>query len=293
MKIAIFSKTQKRAGYEFIYDLFYILKKAKIATYVYEPFYQFLKDEFDFLINTEALFSSYLDLPKDTDLFLSIGGDGTMLESVAFVRNSGIPLAGINCGRMGFLANISKDEIAVAIDGFLNKEYVIEERELIQLVTSNNMFSNFNYAMNELTVHKKDTSSMITIHAFLNDEFLNSYWADGLIIATPTGSTAYSLSAGGPIVVPTSQTFVITPIAPHNLTVRPIVIPNNIEITLKLEGRSPYYLAALDYQSETFDSSIELKVKSADFKIKMMKLKEHNFFGTLRNKLMWGIDKRN
>jgi len=293
MKIAIYSKNLNRSGNEFIYDLFYKLKKNGISIHAYLPFFNFLRDEFDYTIKAQSFFETHEDMEKDIDLFICIGGDGTILEGVSYVRDFGIPILGINNGRMGFLANISKEEIPFAIDSLIRGNFSIEERTLIKLSTSNNLFGDFCYALNELTVHKKDSSSMITIHAFINNEFLNTYWADGLIISTPTGSTAYSLSVGGPIVVPDSETFIITPIAPHNLTVRPIVVPNNNEIMLKVEGRSPNYLAALDYRSETFDSSIELKITKAEFKIKIFKLTSHSFFSTLRNKLMWGIDKRN
>lgn len=212
------------------------------------------------------------------------------MDGVTIVRDSGIPLVGINCGRLGFMADIAQDEIPQALTDLFAGNFTIEERSLLKLETSRNgLFDEFNFALNEFTVHKKDSASMITIHTYLNNEYLNSYWADGLIISTPTGSTAYSLSVGGPILIPNTQNFIISPISPHNLTVRPIVVPNYHEITLRVEGRSDSYLASLDSRSSIFESSIELKIRRADFQIKVIKLKSHSFYATLRNKLMWGL----
>ena len=221
---------------------------------------------------------------------LSIGGDGTFLEAVSFVRNKNIPMLGINSGRLGFLANISSADIEFILDKIFDNEYFIENRALIKLETKDKLFKDFNYGLNDFTIHKNQSSSMITIHAYLNDDYLNSYWADGLIISTPTGSTAYSLSAGGPIVVPNSNNFIITPIAPHSLTVRPMIISDNNILTLKIESRSQNYLASLDYKSEFFNTDVEIKISKADFCIKLVKFKDQSFFETLRNKLMWGLD---
>ncbi|WP_372644489.1 NAD kinase, partial [Ancylomarina sp.] len=216
------------------------------------------------------------------------------LDAVTVVQDSGIPIVGVNSGRLGFMADIAREEIPAAISDIFEGNYSIEERTLLKVQTKDNgLFKDFNYALNEFTVHKKDSASMITIHTYIDGEYLNSYWADGLIIATPTGSTAYSLSVGGPILIPNTQNFVISPISPHNLTVRPIVLPNHQEITLKVEGRSDSYLASLDSRSVSFEALNELKISKADFKIKVLKLKTHSFYSTLRNKLMWGVDKRN
>lgn len=239
-------------------------------------------------------FSQHSDLDKNVDYFFSIGGDGTFLDAVTLVQDSGVPIVGVNSGRLGFMADIARDEIPAAISNILEGNYSIEERTLLKVQTeSNGLFKDFNYGLNEFTVHKKDSASMITIHTYIDGEYLNSYWADGLIISTPTGSTAYSLSVGGPILIPNTQNFVISPISPHNLTVRPIVVPNYQEITLKVEGRSDSYLASLDSRSVSFEALNELKISKADFKIKVLKLKSHSFYSTLRNKLMWGVDKRN
>jgi NAD+ kinase len=293
MKIAIYGKKFNESFNDAIYKIFEKLNKNKVEIFVYKRLLFFIKEQLFFSPKINGQFNDHSDLPADIDLVFSIGGDGTFLECVSLVRKKEIPIVGINCGHLGFLAYISKDEISSAIDNIIKKDYTIEKRVLIEVCTENNLFGDFNFALNELTVHKKDTSSMITIDVYMNDDFLNKYWADGLIISTPTGSTAYSLSAGGPIVVPGSGNFVITPIAPHNLTVRPIVLSDNNTLKLIVKGRSQDFLATLDYRSEIFDSSIELLVKKAEFNINMIKLPKSNFFSTLRNKLMWGLDKRN
>ena len=216
-----------------------------------------------------------------------------MLDTVTLVQNTGIPVLGVNTGRLGFLSSVSLEEIAHAID-CLNKGHVIlDKRSLLRLETNLTIFADINYALNELTIHKKDSSSMINIHTYLNGEYLTTYWADGLIISTPTGSTGYSLSCGGPIVAPQSENFVITPIAPHNLNVRPIVVSNNNIISLEVEGRSQYFLASLDSRSVTIDSSIQFAVRKEDFTFNIIRIDNQNFLQTLRNKLMWGMDSRN
>lgn len=294
MKIALFGKLFNENFTESFKLMFDVFSKHDVEIYIYEPFYDFLIREINFKPPVHGYFNGFDSLDKDVKFVFSIGGDGTFLDAVTIVRDSEIPIVGINSGRLGFMADIAKDEIPQALTDIFAGEYSIEERSLLQLETSKNgLFDEFNYALNEFTVHKKDSASMITIHTYLNNEYLNSYWADGLIIATPTGSTAYSLSVGGPILIPNTQNFIISPISPHNLTVRPIVVPNHHEITLRVEGRSDTYLASLDSRSCTFESSIELKIKRSDFQIKVLKLKTHSFYGTLRNKLMWGVDKRN
>ncbi len=292
MKIAIFGKVFSEKFCSAIKELFAELSKTKVELYLYRPFFEFISKIPNLSPAVAGLFSNHEDINKTVDLMIVIGGDGTFLESVAIIRNSGIPLVGINSGRLGFLANISEGNISTTIRDILNGYYTFEQRTLIELDTPN-LFGDFNIGLNELTIHKKDSSSMITIHTYLDDDYLNSYWADGLIIATPTGSTAYSLSAGGPIVVPNSQNFIIAPIAPHNLTVRPIVVPDNRTIRLKVEGRSPEFLASLDYRSVSFKPETELVVRKANYKINMLKFGTQTFFSTLRNKLMWGADRRN
>ncbi len=292
MKIAIYGRPTPDNISEHIQLLFNKLDECKIDVFVYEPFYQFLNGSLT-LKGSVKTFKTNADLKEGIDYMLSLGGDGTFLETLIYVRDSGIPILGINTGRLGFLANVAKTEINAAIDSLLQKKISIDTRALLSLTTTNNLFGDVNYGLNELTVMKKDSSAMITVHAYINGEYLNSYFADGLIIATPTGSTAYSLSCGGPLVMPGSQNFVITPIAPHNLNVRPLVISDNHVITLKITGRSSHYMVSLDSRSEVIDSSIELLLKKADFYVNLIKLENQSFFTTIRNKLLWGLDKRN
>jgi NAD+ kinase len=292
MKVAIYGRSTNNNTSEYIQRLFHKLNEYKTEMIIYEPLYNFLKQKIQ-ISGAIKTFNSYQDLNKDIDFILSIGGDGTFLETLTFIRDSGIPVLGINTGHLGFLANVAQTEINAAIDALLNKEFSIEKRALLNVTASKNLFNDFNYGLNELTIFKKDSSSMISIHTYINGDYLNSYFADGLIIATPTGSTAYSLSCGGPLVMPGSQNFVITPIAPHNLNVRPLVISDNNIITIKVEGRSSHYRATLDSRNEVIDCSIELTVKKADFQLNILKLQNQNFFNTIRNKLLWGLDKRN
>lgn len=292
MKVAIYGRLTQDNTSEHIQLLFHKLNEYNVEMLIYEPLYKFLlqKVQIKGIVKT---FNSFSDLNKNTDCMLSIGGDGTFLETLTYIRNSGIPVLGINTGRLGFLANVAKTEISSAVDALVKKKFSIEKRALLSVTAPNNLFGEINYALNELTIFKKDSSSMITIHTYINGDYLNSYFADGLIIATPTGSTAYSLSCGGPLVMPSSQNFVITPIAPHNLNVRPLIISDDNEIKLKVEGRCSDYLASLDSRNEIIDSSIELTIKKADFYFHFIKLENQNFFNTIRNKLLWGLDKRN
>ncbi|MBT3209411.1 MAG: NAD kinase [Bacteroidetes bacterium] len=293
MKITVYGQTINKGFYQSIIDFFEKLKKNKIEIYVFKTLYEFLLNELKFKPEIAGTFSENDEIDNDVDFMFSIGGDGTFLETIHYVKKNNIPVVGINSGRLGFLADISSEEISNAIDMILSKQYSIEERVLLELHTENNLFGRYNYALNELTVHRKDTASMITINAYFNNEYLNTYWADGLIISTPTGSTAYSLSVGGPIVIPNSQNFIITPISPHNLTVRPIVVPDDNEITLKVESRVKNYLVTLDFRSRIIEPSVELTIRKANFTVKVLKLNNQNYFKTLRNKLMWGADKRN
>lgn len=292
MQIAIYGRSTNDNTSEYIQQLFHKLNEYKTEILIYEPFYGFIKQKLELVGNIKT-FSKHTDLKGKVDAMLSLGGDGTFLETLAFVRDSGIPVLGINTGRLGFLANVAKTEINDAIETLMSKKFTIETRSLLSVTGPNGIFGEVNYGLNELTVMKKDTSSMITINAYINGDYLNSYFADGLIIATPTGSTAYSLSCGGPLVMPGSENFVITPVAPHNLNVRPLVISDNNVITLKVEGRSPNYLVTLDSRSEVIESNIELTIKKANFSAHLIKLENQSFFTTMRNKLLWGLDKRN
>ncbi|HAA00618.1 MAG TPA: NAD kinase [Flavobacteriales bacterium] len=292
MTIAIYGRSFSEEHIPHIQQLFDELAKRKAQLIVFEAFNSFLRPRIN--VGTEIkLFTRHSEIKNKAECLISIGGDGSIMDAVTIVKDSGIPILGINTGRLGFLSNISLEQISTAIENLFEKEYRIEKRALLRVETSNNIFGSTNFALNELTIHRKDSGSMITIHAQVEDHYLNSYWADGIIIATPTGSTAYSLSAGGPIVEPGSNNFVITPIAPHNLNVRPMIISDDNIIRLKVEGRSKHFLATLDSRSFNVDSQDELIIRKADFKIKLIKLQGQNFYETIRNKLMWGIDKRN
>ena len=233
-------------------------------------------------------------LANGIDLLISFGGDGTLLDTVTMIKDSNIPVLGINAGRLGFLANITQEDIVLAVKALKNKDYKLDQRSLLSVKSktlSDNKTSNF--ALNEITFHKKDSSSMLKIDAFLNNEFLNSYWADGLIISTPTGSTAYSLSCGGPIISPGSNNFVITPVSPHNLNLRPMVVSDNVLIRLRAESRESQFLLTMDSRSISIENNEEIFISKADFSIKLIELPDHNFFKTIRNKLFWGKDSRN
>ena len=291
MKAAIFGKNVKKESEKYITELLDVFDNNNVDYIMYEPLVKSLKrNKKSASIKT---FYNHNELTKDIDFVFCLGGDGTILDAVTYVRDKNIPIVGINIGRLGFLADISKENIAEAVNDILNKKFTIEERALLELETTDNNFSDFNYALNELTIVKKDTASMITIHVYLDDIFVNSYWADGLIISTPSGSTAYSLSVGGPIVVPNSENFIITPIAPHTLTVRPIVIKDDKKITIKIEGRSKNYLLTLDSRSEKISASSVIEITKSSNIIKFVKFSEIDYYSTIRNKLMWGVDKRN
>ena len=292
MKVAIFGKAYTSENREYIQQIVDKLESYQVSLMFYEPFYQKIKKE----ITTKSelsYFNSNKDLRNKADFLFSIGGDGTLLDTITYVQDSGIPILGINLGRMGFLSSVSKDQIDAALEHFMQKQYKLDHRILIRLETSENIFGGLNYALNECTVYKKDPFSMLKIQAFVNGELLNSYWADGLIISTPTGSTAYSLSNGGPIILPRSQNFVITPIATHNLTVRPIVIPDSSEIRIKVTGRIKEFFVSLDSRSQAIDASMELSLLKEEFKVNLLQLENESYFKTIREKLLWGIDLRN
>ena len=293
MIIAIFGINIDSAFSSDLYRLFDLLKERKIQYYMYRPFYEFVKANCRVQPEVKGLFNEGNDLTDEVRFLFSIGGDGTFLQSVLTLKNRTIPAIGLNLGRLGFLSDIAREDLDKAIDDILEGRFEIEERSVLQLDESKQLFGDFNYALNEIAITKLDTSSMISVHTYLNEEYLNTYWADGLIISTPTGSTAYSLSVGGPILTPDSQSLIITPIAPHNLTVRPIVVPDNISLRLQVEGRGHQFLTSLDSRSQAIDFPGELHIRKADFHVRTLKLPGHSFFSTLRNKLMWGADKRN
>ncbi|HNW96988.1 MAG TPA: NAD kinase [Bacteroidales bacterium] len=293
MNIALYGRTLTNGFGNCIQQLINILEQSNCGIYVYEPFAEVIKKivHFKYPVTT---FTKHREICNNVSYVFSIGGDGTLLNTITLVKDSGIPVMGINTGRLGFLASISKEEVPAAVKAVLNKDFIVEKRSLLQLTMEENLFGKLNFALNELSVRKKDSSSMISINVYVNDEYLNSYWADGLIVATPTGSTAYSLSCGGPIISPDSENFIITPISSHNLTVRPVVIPDKYTIRLKIsDERNRKFLVSLDSRTQTIDNETELYITKSDFFFNLIKLKNESFFSTIRNKLMWGIDKRN
>jgi NAD+ kinase len=233
------------------------------------------------------------ELGEGVDCLISLGGDGTLLDAVALVRDKNIPILGINFGRLGFLASISKDELASAVDSLVNHTFHLEKRTLIHLDSNQELFGETPFALNEFAIHKRDTAPMVKIHTYLNGEFLNTYWADGLIVSTPTGSTGYNMSCNGPIMFPESSSFVITPVAPHNLNVRSIIVPDTNVISFEVEGRGDQVICALDARREIVSKSIQLAVRREKFCINLVRLNENSFLSTLRTKLTWGLDKRN
>jgi NAD+ kinase len=293
MQVVIYSKILHTDDVTYVQTLFDALHTEGVNTYIYKPYLDQLKDKIKFKKDI-APFENYLDFKTHKiDFVICLGGDGTMLEAVTMVRDSDVPIMGINLGRLGFLASIGKVRISNAIQALIKGQYSIEERRLLHLETNLPLFGEARFALNDFTLLKRDTSSMITIHTYLNGAYLNSYWADGLIIATPTGSTGYSLSCGGPIIFPNSDNFVITPVAPHNLNVRPIIVSDTSVLSFEIEGRADNFLCTLDSRFETVTNDYQLAVRSADFTIKLVQLNGDTYLKTLREKLNWGVDARN
>jgi NAD+ kinase len=272
-----------------IKKLFEKLDNLNATVFIQSGFKDFLSDAFNFYPEVSGVMENNME---NIDIALSVGGDGTFLRTALQLNRSGVPILGINIGRLGFLADIGKEQIDDTLEELFRGEYRIEERSLLRLYTEEKAFGGFNYALNEVAILKRETSSMITIHAYLNDDYLASYQSDGLIIATPTGSTAYSMSVNGPILLPENANFVLSPVAPHSLTLRPIVIPDNYLIMLKIESRTNSFLVSLDGRSEDFTTDIMLKISKADFTTRVVKRLNQSFYKTLREKLMWGKDAR-
>jgi NAD+ kinase len=292
MLIAIYGKSLNNYNANPIQRLIAKLEEAGAELCVHEDFYTIIKEKIKFT-SIISFFKDEKVLLKRPNFFCSIGGDGTMLKTITLVGASEIPIIGINTGRLGFLSGISIQDIESAIDKIFVGDFDLDKRSLVRLESVNNPYLKSNFALNEITIHKNDNTTMMTIHAWVNGEFLNAYWADGLIISTPTGSTAYSLSCGGPLVMPDSANFIITPISPHNLNVRPIIISDKDVVTLKVEARNKNFLVTLDSRQEVFDADEELTILREKFEINLVRLKGNDFMSTLRQKLMWGIDKRN
>ena len=288
--IALFGKTLAPENGEYMKQLFKELAGNQAEIVVYQPFADivtaFVPEGVQY-----SVFHSHEDL--NADLLFSIGGDGTILDTVPFVLDSGIPVLGINLGRLGFLSSISKNEIVNAVNSVLTGDYTVEQRTLLELVSPEKVFDNVKYALNELNVIRNPEHSLLAIKVFVDNIYLNTYWGDGILLATPTGSTAYSLSAGGPIIAPNAKNFVITPIATHNLTVRPVVIPDDSTIRIQVEGREKKFVFSMDSRSCTLDTSVQLEVRKAGFCLNLVRMRGEDFFGTIRNKLMWGKDNRN
>lgn len=291
MKIGIHGKEFNRQSADFIKLIFQILTQHKAELFVSAKYEKLLKGMAFKNFNWKTYEPG--DSLKKLNAFLSIGGDGTLLESITHIGPAETPILGINTGRLGFLATISGLETERALKKLFAGMYSIDKRVILRLESNKKLFGKLNFALNDFTVVKKDSSSMITVHTYINGEFLNSYWADGIIVATPTGSTGYSLSCGGPLVFPRSGNFIITPVSPHNLTVRPIVVPDQSEITFEVEGRSKKFLISLDSRTAIVDNTVKLKVKKEAFKAHLIQLEDQSYFKTLRQKLNWGLDIRN
>ena len=292
MKVAIYSRVIE---YEFkneLQHLFEEMIRQNLQPVMYKPFLEKIGPSLT-LPDGIGSFTESGDLDESIEFIISLGGDGTLLDTVSLVRDKNIPVLGINFGRLGFLASIGREEVTTAVTALANRTFLVDKRSLIHLDANLPLFGDVPYGLNEFAIHKTDTSPMIKIHTYLNGEFLNTYWADGLIVATPTGSTGYSLSCQGPVVFPDSASFVITPVAPHNLNVRPIVVPDNNIISFEVEGRAENFICVLDSRKEIVDKQVQLAVRREAFTLSLIRLNENNFLQTLRGKLSWGLDTRN
>ncbi len=293
-KVAIYGQAYTISAEKEIKILLSALEKNNIVVFFEKEFYDLLKEN-NSLAKKYPTYSHFNDLSNSFDVLFTIGGDGTFLRAVTYVRDLDIPMLGINTGRLGFLATVQKEEIGKAVDLLLKKEFTFQERSLLQIETTPKAseFSELDFALNEITIARRNTTSMIGVKTYLNNEYLTNYWADGLIIATPTGSTGYSLSCDGPVILPDSKSFVITPIAPHNLNARPMMIPDNTSIQLEVSARENDFLISLDSRITTVPLETKIKIKKAPFKIKSVLLKNQSYLKTLRSKLLWGEDTRN
>lgn len=294
MKIAIFGQYYQNNTAEIVNKVLTFLSANQVSIYFEKTFLKILQEK-NIIAESFPHYSNYDELDSDFEALISIGGDGTILKAATFIRDKNIPIIGINAGRLGFLATIQFENIETLLQKVLVKEYCISKRSLLSIRTSPEYenFSVLDFALNEVTVARKDTTSMITIETYLDGEYLTSYWADGLIISTPTGSTGYSLSCGGPVLTPNVSSFVITPMAPHNLNARPLVITDDTEIELKISGREEQYLISLDSRIAAVSKDTIVKIKKTPFTISIVEFKEESFLNTIRKKLLWGADKRN
>jgi NAD+ kinase len=292
MKIAIYGRPfNDPAVLPYIQQVFDVLAQHKVDIYLHKQLYDYLDGKIRG-VKYDVL-GDHDHLRKSIDVLITLGGDGTMLDMVTLIRDSGTPVIGINFGRLGFLASVNKNDIAAAIYAVVNKDFTIDSRELLEIDCEEKIFGDDNFALNDITIHKRDDAAMITMHAFLNNEFLNSYWGDGVIISTSTGSTAYSLSCGGPILFPQSESIAVTPISPHNLNVRPIVLPDNSRLAFDVECRSANYLVSCDSRTAIVEKTMKFNIQKAGFQLNLIRLNNESYLSTLRNKLLWGLDARN
>ena len=294
MKIAIYGHYFNRDAQQYVEDLLNALNANNTDIYIEDNFNKLIKSSLDIKVDCKT-FSSYNDLDGSFDLLFTVGGDGTLLRSIMYIQDSNIPVIGVNIGRLGFLATVKKEEIFEAVEALYKNEFNIKERTLLSVKTSpaTEELSDINFALNEITLSRKDSASMITVETYLDDEYLTSYWADGLITSTPTGSTGYSLSCGGPVITPQAKSFVLTPVAPHNLNARPLIIPDSTKIKMRIIGRGDEFFMSLDSRIATINPETEIFIEKATFTLKMIELKNHSFIKTLREKLLWGEDTRN
>lgn len=291
MTIAIHGRPFGEEAFPYIKNLLEVLHTHQVQLVIYAPFLQFLEKK-KIIAHKVEVYSDEMPVEK-ADYLLSIGGDGTFLDSIMHIKDKNTPILGINAGRLGFLATTSKKEIEKDIQALLQGQYDLETRTLVELQSDLGLFQPFNFGLNECTIQKKDTSSMIVLHTYINDKFLNSYWSDGLIISTPTGSTAYALSCGGPIVAPNSKSLIICPISPHNLNVRPLIVSDDSVLSIHVESRSKNFMVSLDSRYKPAPSGSKLTIKKSPLTIKIVRLHTYFFFDTLRQKLNWGLDSRN
>jgi NAD+ kinase len=292
MQVAVFGRNFPSYAREKIATMFNKFNMLNIDVWIYEPLFEFLQTKAGLRPPVAGLFTSKEDLPGNVDFLFSLGGDGTFLETVNLVKDSGVPVLGVNIGRLGFLSYISQENLEESLDSVFSGRFDIEERMLLKVETSGGGFEGPHMALNEVRIYK-NSGSLITIHVRVNDEFLSAYWADGLLLSTPTGSTAYNLSVGGPIVVPESHSMILSPIAPHNLTVRPLVLPDSAVLQLSVDTRDPQFQLALDSHTVDLDVETTVTIRRSETTLKMIRIENISFYSTLRNKLMWGADKRN
>lgn len=293
MKVAIYGQYYKSEDKPYVVELIQKLEEHNISFYFEEQYYSFLNLEVR--VKNPKTFSSHKELDSSFQFMITLGGDGTILRAVTYIRDLNIPVVGINTGRLGFLATVQKDEISESIDLLIEKNYIVNSRSLLSISSYPTIKSvgELNFALNEVSLSRKNTASMITVETSLDEEYLTSYWADGLIVATPTGSTGYNLSCGGPIITPMAKSFALTPIAPHNLNARPLVIPDETDFKFKVTGREDEFFLSLDSRITSVPMNTEIHVKKADFKLSIVQFKEQTFLKTLREKLLWGQDPRN